>query len=711
MSDGKLFAKSKSSELRAELDQAFKKSKPHNRVKIVLKKVIANIILNNNELVNLMPDVIKLMRIDDLEIRKMCFQYLTNYAHHNPKVAHEGLPYLMRFKDDPSPIMRALVIKTSSSVPNKDYVEFTIKNIRKFLKDPDAHVRKTAAYSVCRLYQHDERMTSEENFIDDLNELLYDSNQVVVSNTLAALSYITENGKSLTLTIDKSHAMTLTTYLGKTNEWCQVYILNSLMSYVPQTTNEALDLIDATIPSLQHENSAVVLNAIKVIVYYSNYVKNTQIVMPSIPKRLGTSLVSLLSKPPEIQFLVLRNVILLLLGKKELVNFDVEMFFCRFDDPIYVKDTKLEIIYLLANENNVDLVLNELEEYATEVDVAMARKAIRAFGNLAVKLEGASQDCVEVICDLVSNGISYIVQESAIIIKNILRKYPGKFNFAIDVLLEHYKHINEPDAKIAMIWILGQHCKTINGVRDIFEDFISTFRDDPIEVQYAVLTAVVKLYLQIPSIGEPLVLKILKWATEEVDNPDLRERGFLYWRLISSEENHKKGISFQETTKQIVLNSCPIINADNDNIEPTILEELELNIGTLASIYLKPVQSVFRFSKHKQLQNSPALFERPLPSPPDSQRDTDDQNMEQQNHQKNNNYSPAMDFSDSYPASRLAGSSHDKNLISRDSHKPLMLSRQSHDSATSSGDEHIKKQSLAKRISRKASAISIRGNK
>jgi vesicle coat complex subunit len=28
--------------------------------------------------------------------------------------------------------------------------------------------------------------------------------------------------------------------------------------------------------------------------------------------------------------------------------------------------------------------------------------------------------------------------------------------------------------------------------------------------------------------------KILKWATEEVDNPDLRDRGFIYWRLLST---------------------------------------------------------------------------------------------------------------------------------------------------------------------------------
>lgn len=63
MSDGKLFTRSKTTELRTELEQAFKKSKPVVRVKVVLKKVLANIILNNHEVTNLMKDIIPLMKI------------------------------------------------------------------------------------------------------------------------------------------------------------------------------------------------------------------------------------------------------------------------------------------------------------------------------------------------------------------------------------------------------------------------------------------------------------------------------------------------------------------------------------------------------------------------------------------------------------------------------------------------------------------------
>jgi len=41
---------------------------------------------------------------------------------------------------------------------------------------------------------------------------------------------------------------------------------------------------------------------------------------------------------------------------------DIRVFFCKYNDPIYVKVTKLELIYMLASEDNIDQVLAELKE-------------------------------------------------------------------------------------------------------------------------------------------------------------------------------------------------------------------------------------------------------------------------------------------------------------------------------------------------------------
>ena len=52
----------------------------------------------------------------------------------------------------------------------------------------------------------------------------------------------------------------------------------------------------------------------------------------------------------------------------------MQVFFCKYNDPIYVKLEKLDIMIALASERNIDQVLLELKEYATEVDVDFVRK-------------------------------------------------------------------------------------------------------------------------------------------------------------------------------------------------------------------------------------------------------------------------------------------------------------------------------------------------
>jgi hypothetical protein len=57
-----------------------------------------------------------------------------------------------------------------------------------------------------------------------------------------------------------------------------------------------------------------------------------------------------------------------------------QVFFCKYNDPIYVKMEKLEIMIKLASEKNIDQVLLELKEYAQEVDVDFVRKVRRGLG-------------------------------------------------------------------------------------------------------------------------------------------------------------------------------------------------------------------------------------------------------------------------------------------------------------------------------------------
>lgn len=371
-----------------------------------------------------------------------------------------------------------------------------------------------------------------------------------------------------------------------------------MTSYVPQDCAEAELLAERIAPRLSHSNSAVVLTAIRVLLYLFNYIANGKVI-DSLCNKLSPPLVTLLSKGPEIQYLTLRNALLILQRRPEILRNDVRVFFCKYNDPIYVKVTKLELIFMLADQRNIKEVLNELKEYSTEIDVHFVRKSVRAIGKLAIKIKAAAQICIDTLLELVSTKVSYIVQEATVVIRNIFRKYPNRYESIISTLCEHLDSLDEPEAKSAMIWIIGQYADRIENSEELLDDFLFSFTDEPYEVQLALLTATVKLFIQRPTKGSELVPKVLKWATEETDHPDLRERGFFYWRLLSYNNS--------ALARQVVMGDKPPITAESEKLDPLTLEEMCLNVGTLATVYLKPVHQVFRSARTKRLQESPAL--------------------------------------------------------------------------------------------------------
>ncbi|KRT78922.1 hypothetical protein AMK59_6580, partial [Oryctes borbonicus] len=105
------------------------------------------------------------------------------------------------------------------------------------------------------------------------------------------------------------------------------------------------------------------------------------------------------------------------------------------------------------------------------------------------------------------------------------------------------------------------------------------FADENAQVQLQLLTAVVKLFLKRPAHTQALVQHVLSLATQDSDNPDLRDRGFIYWRLLSTDP---------AAAKEVVLADKPLISEETDLLEPTLLDELICHISSLASVYHKP---------------------------------------------------------------------------------------------------------------------------
>ena len=178
----------------------------------------------------------------------------------------------------------------------------------------------------------------------------------------------------------------------------------------------------------------------------------------------------------------------------------------------------------------------------------------------------------------------------------------------------------------SMIWIIGEYAERIDNADELLEGFLEGFKDENSQVQLQLLTAIVKLFLKKPTeTPQDLVTRVLTLVTQvsncfrigmrefyfifqETDNPDLRDRGYIYWRLLSTDP---------KAAKEVVLAEKPLISEETDLLEPTLLDELICHIGTLASVYHKPPNAFVegRYGLKKNLPFRSGMDDDETPDP------------------------------------------------------------------------------------------------
>ena len=210
-------------------------------------------------------------------------------------------------------------------------------------------------------------------------------------------------------------------------------------------------------------------------------ISNTELTKAT-SKKLSAPLVSLLTCEAEIQYVSLRNINFILQKAPTIFENHVKNFFCKFNDPVYVKLEKIDVLVKVADGNNAEIVLNELKEYSNDIDVDLIRKSVKAIGQIILKVDKASKKAVEILHEIIGNGGQIGLQEAVTVAKDILRKFPNKYETLIKELSSKFMMFQEPESKASIIWIIGEYAEKIEEAEKKVEVFVESFLEEPIRV-------------------------------------------------------------------------------------------------------------------------------------------------------------------------------------------------------------------------------------
>ena len=547
-----------------------------------MKQIIASMTIGR-DVSKLFPDVVKIIRTKNIELKKLVYLYLINYAKIKPDLIFLAVAaFHSDAKEGATPLIRGLAIRTMGCIQVPEVCTYLCETLQYCFKDKDPYVRKIAALCVPKLYLTYPQLVRENGFINTLHDCLKDDNPVVVANAMQALNELTMLSGANQLKLKSKNLKHILDSLAKASEWGQVSILDALILYNPKKASHAEEVIEGVLPRLSHANPGVVMSAIKVILKFMDQIDNIDKVR-NYCKKLSNSLMSVLMSYPEIQYVLLRSLHAVVQKRPMLLDKDFKYFFVQYNDPIYVKLEKVDILYKLCDNKNYEVIIKEFTSYAlTETNSELIHKSVKYIGCVGYKFEKSLDVCVESLSKIIENNNDEAISESIIVARDLMRKYKGRALELINKLsIDLINSLSDQNAKSAALYILGDFCTMIPKSTEMITYFVNNFSNGEYssKVKLQILNAGVKNFVNKPDESEEIVKICLQKGAEESENPDIRDRAYIYWRLLEIDPDIAKDMMVSEKP--------PFDFTDEDDLEPDVVDDMIANMTNVSAVYLK----------------------------------------------------------------------------------------------------------------------------
>lgn len=541
----------------------------------VVRKVIAYMTLGM-DVSPLFMDMIKAAATHDLVQKKLVYLYICSYASSNPELALLTVNTLRKDCQDSSAMVRGLALRSMCSLRLPDLVEYIVEPLLAGLQDLSSYVRRSAVMGCVKLYHLIPDFVEDNGIIEKLVRLLSDPDPQVTCNSLVALDEIlaAEGG----VVMRKKVAHSLLKRLRSFSGWGQSQVMEMLLRYQPQDTEEVFDILNLLDDRLKQPNSAVVMACIQLFIHLTRGMKD---IAEDVYKRIKGPLMTILSSSnSELVYVCLCHIELLLSKMPKLFDREYRSFFSRHTDPLFIKSKKLTILTTIASDTNCEEIVTELSAHVHDVDVKMSKEAVKAIGEIAMHLPHSSEYCIDALLSFLSWEIEYISSQTLIVIRDLLLKYEKSAIAVLPQIGECLEIVQDPKGIAAIIWIIGEYGQSIVDSPYLLEPLIDRIASEQsAEVKLQLLTATVKLFFKKPPECQHMLGRLLKFCVDEEMHMDVHDRALFYYRLLKTGPKEAERVVCGSNTKPVA--NPWNLNASSSNSKESLFEEF----NTLSVVY------------------------------------------------------------------------------------------------------------------------------
>jgi len=348
--------------------------------------------------------------------------------------------------ENTNPKIRGLALRGLCALRFEGFVNFTAPHVIKALDDEDPYVRKTAVNSVLKLFYIERSFVEENDLLTKLYQLLKDSSQMVVLSSINVLHEIMHDEGGMG--VNYSIVVYLLNRVKDFDEFGQAIILDLTSRLEVESDTEMYTIMNNIVDLLKSSSPSVVLATVRIYLKYIEY--EIELLEP-VMERIKTPLITLLYQGErESRFVVIhhiRNIINR--GAAKYFQANYKEFYCQADDPHYIQELKLDILTKLATEENLNEILNELGEYANDIDTYLSKKAVSSLGELGAIFPKRNNSIIKQFESFIVLKKSHLLEEISSGFREMLIKTPNKVPQVAPFIEELLENVKEEDSKVS----------------------------------------------------------------------------------------------------------------------------------------------------------------------------------------------------------------------------------------------------------------------
>ena len=270
-------------------------------------------------------------------------------------------------------------------------------------------------------------------------------------------------------------------------------------------------------------------------------------------------------------------------------------FYVFVADPICTREAKLDILYNIANTQNINTILIELTNYLHDQSQQFVCLTIQTLNRLANKLPSIVEPVINLLMQQIKSYQPTIIAQSIVSITQLLQLQSDISPTIIQRIAKLLKSVHSATARTSIIWIIGEYHNVISEiVPDILRILCLSFTTEDDSVKLQILNLSVKLYIHYNNDNN--ITTLFKYIMElcRYDmNYDIRDRTRLLRTLLFKRKNNKSDIlhtadndgdvltqSVKEQLKQ-----CFILQKPAPTIVSPFTGRAQYQLGTITHLF------------------------------------------------------------------------------------------------------------------------------